>query len=261
MNQHLTARDKGLVACRCCTLVCSGSLLSDAYPECPRCGATLQYRRPHALLESWAFLLAAIALYAPAILLPVLDTRSFGKSMPSTLLDGIRELWQHGSYGIAIVIFVASVLVPCGKFLVLGVLLITSQRGSRRARSLRTKAYRFVSLIGYWSMLDVLVIAVVSALLKFGALGEVVPRVGILCFGLVVMLTMLASMRFDPRLIWDEKLPRRSPGGGTFLEKIRRLPICLLLGVIGGTLPWIYYDRPFESSSSSFNVVASGEPR
>lgn len=256
----LTARDKGLVACRVCTLVCAALPPAGPLARCPRCGSTLRHPRAHALAESWAFLLAAIALYAPANLLPALDTRYLGKTTSSTLTEGVWAFWQQGSHGIAMLIFAASVLVPCGKFLMLGLLLVSAQRQSAWARPFRTRAYRCISLIGYWSMLDVLVIAVVAAVLKFGALGEVVPREGILCFGLVVMLTMLASLRFDPRLTWQEDPPGTSAGSAGLRERIRRLPLCLILGLSSGTLLWIHYDRPFDSAPTPA-AVASHEGR
>ena len=94
-------------------------------------------------------------------------------------------------------------VVPCIKFFVLGTLLVTCQRRSRWAQRERARLYRFIELIGYWSMLDVLVVALVAALVQFRALSSIDPRMGILFFGLVVVLTMLAAMSFDPRLIWD----------------------------------------------------------
>ena len=120
-------------------------------------------------------------------------------------MNGAIEFWKSGSYGIALVIFIASVAVPCTKFLVLTLLLITSQRRSNWARRERARLYRLVEVIGYWSMLDVLVVAVVAALVKFQGLSDIEPRVGIFFFGVVVILTMLSAMTFDPRLIWDDK--------------------------------------------------------
>lgn len=132
-------------------------------------------------------------------------TSLLGQGSESTILRGIVEFWKAGSYGIALVIFIASVAVPCTKFLVLGLLLFTAQRRSRWAMRERARLYRLVELIGYWSMLDVLVVAVVAALVKFQMLSEVAPRVGILFFGMTVILTMLSAMNFDPRLIWDSE--------------------------------------------------------
>ncbi|MBB3242063.1 paraquat-inducible protein A [Pseudomonas sp. Tn43] len=150
-------------------------------------------------------MLTSLVFYIPANLLPVMNTSLFGSGSDSTIMSGVLEFWAHGAWDIALIIFIASIAVPGIKFVALSLLLITVQRGSHWARKERSKLYRFVELIGYWSMLDVIVVALVAALVKFQALGDIQPRMGILFFGLVVVFTMLSAMSFDPRLIWDEK--------------------------------------------------------
>jgi paraquat-inducible protein A len=142
-------------------------------------------------------------LYIPANVLPVMYTSLLGRGSNSTISTGVIEFWKAGSYGIALVIFIASVAVPCAKFLALSVLLVSAKRQSSWARRERALLYRLVELVGYWSMLDVLVVAIVAGLVKFHALADIEPRLGILFFGGVVILTMLAAMQFDPRLTWD----------------------------------------------------------
>ena len=142
-------------------------------------------------------------LYIPANVLPVMYTSLLGHGSNSTISTGVIEFWKAGSYGIALVIFIASVAVPCAKFLALSVLLVSAKRQSSWARRERALLYRLVELVGYWSMLDVLVVAIVAGLVKFHALADIEPRLGILFFGGVVILTMLAAMQFDPRLTWD----------------------------------------------------------
>jgi paraquat-inducible protein A len=115
----------------------------------------------------------------------------------------VVELWVKGSPGLAVIVFTASILVPMTKFLVLGTLLVSAHRGSAWARPQRAKLYRLVEFIGYWSMLDVFVVALLTALVQFGVFSLVAPLPGVVFFGLTVVLTMLASMSFDPRLIWD----------------------------------------------------------
>jgi paraquat-inducible protein A len=165
----------------------------------------LRRRRPNSIARAWALLLAGIIFYIPANVLPVMYTNLLGSGSDSTIIRGVVEFWKSGSYGIALVIFIASVAVPCAKFLTLGLLLLTTQRRSRWAMRERARLYRMVELIGYWSMLDVLVVAVVAALVKFQGISDIEPRIGILFFGMVVILTMLAAMSFDPRLIWDNE--------------------------------------------------------
>jgi paraquat-inducible protein A len=163
----------------------------------------LHGRRPGSIARAWALLLTAMILYVPANLLPGMHASVPGGASDSTILGGVIQFWRHGAWGIALVIFIASVAVPCTKFAVLALLLVTSGRGSNWARRGRALLFRLTEAIGYWSMLDVLVVAVVAALVRFGALGDIAPRAGILFFGMVVILTMLSAICFDPRLIWD----------------------------------------------------------
>lgn len=175
--------------------------------HCERCGAPVHARKPNSLTRTWAYLIAALVFYVPANLLPVMNTKMLGSGEDSTIMSGVIEFWSHGAWDIALIIFIASIAVPATKFVALGLLLITVQRGSNWAQKERSKLYRFVELIGYWSMLDVIVVALVAALVKFQALGDIEPRPGILFFGLVVVFTMLAAMSFDPRMIWESRQP------------------------------------------------------
>ncbi|WP_394591385.1 paraquat-inducible protein A [Enterobacter hormaechei] len=203
MNLHPHARHLDVIGCHVCGLVCQDTLDETEHVHCPRCGASLHRRRPDSIVRAWALLIAGLIFYIPANVLPVMYTSLLGSGSGSTIMNGAIEFWKSGSYGIALVIFIASVAVPCTKFLVLALLLITSQRRSNWARRERARLYRLVEVIGYWSMLDVLVVAVVAALVKFQGLSDIEPRIGIFFFGVVVILTMLSAMTFDPRLIWD----------------------------------------------------------
>lgn len=171
--------------------------------QCPRCGAPLHSRKHDAISRGWAYLLAALVFYIPANALPVMHTTMLGQGIDSTIVGGVIEFWKEGAWDIALIIFIASIGVPVVKFASLTLLLSSAQRRSRKGCRQRSKLYRFVELIGYWSMLDVLVVALVAALVQLRELGTIEPRAGILFFGLVVVLTMLSAMSFDPRLIWD----------------------------------------------------------
>ncbi len=201
MNTPPVARDLNLCLCHTCGKTCD---MANNASVCERCGAPLHSRKSNSLARTWAFLLTSLVFYIPANLLPVMNTSMFGSGADSTIMSGVLEFWQHGAWDIALVIFIASIAVPGIKFGALTLLLITVQRGSLWARKERSKLYRFVEVIGYWSMLDVIVVALVAALVKFHALADIEPRPGILFFGLVVVFTMLAAMSFDPRLIWDK---------------------------------------------------------
>ncbi|OTP66594.1 paraquat-inducible protein A [Caballeronia sordidicola] len=202
-HHHPRAADLKVLACPGCKLVCEDTLDADPLARCPRCDASLHRRKVGSLSRAWAFLIAAMVFYIPANVYAVVYTNILGKSTDNTIIGSIVDFWMSGPYPLALLIFIASVAVPCGKFLSLGLLLVTSQRASSRARQERTRLYRLLELVGYWSMLDVLVVAWGSALGNFGALSSAGPRIGILFFGLVVILTLLSAISFDPRLIWD----------------------------------------------------------
>jgi paraquat-inducible protein A len=201
MNGIPFAREHNVTLCHVCNYVCP----QDVH-DCPRCDSAVHTRKPNSLIRTWAFLIAGLIFYIPANTLPVMFTTLLGSASENTIMSGVIEFAEGGSWDIAILIFVASVLVPCIKFLVLGTLLITCQRRSQWAMRERSRLYRFIELIGYWSMLDVLVVALVAALVQFRGLSTIEPRLGILFFGLVVVMTMLAAMSFDPRLIWDAEV-------------------------------------------------------
>lgn len=194
------AKELGLCRCQRCQLACA---VNSTPPVCPRCGTHLKRRKTNPIARTWALMLSALILYIPANIMPILHTSALRHETSSTILGSVVDLWHDGAWDIAMIIFIASVGVPVTKFLVLGLLLVTVQRGSARSRRERTRLYRGLELIGYWSMLDVFVAALLAALVQFGALGTIEPRIGILYFGLVVILTMLATLSFDPRLIWD----------------------------------------------------------
>ncbi|MCW2271315.1 Paraquat-inducible protein A [compost metagenome] len=206
MNRPPLANELNLVLCHACGKACDTT--AGPVHECPRCGAPVHERKPNSLTRTWAYLIAALVFYIPANLLPVMNTKMLGSADDSTIMSGVIEFWAHGAWDIASIIFIASIAVPATKFVALGLLLITVQRGSDWAQKERSKLYRFVELIGYWSMLDVIVVALVAALVKFQALGDIEPRPGILFFGLVVVFTMLAAMSFDPRMIWESPEPK-----------------------------------------------------
>ncbi|KQZ81500.1 paraquat-inducible protein A [Pseudomonas sp. Root562] len=200
MTTPPVADDLNLCLCHTCGLACD---VSDNPHECERCGAPLHRRKPNSLTRTWAFMIAALVFYIPANLLPVMNTKMVGNGADSTIMSGVLEFWEAGAWDIALIIFIASIAVPGVKFGAITLLLITVQRDSDWARKERSKLFRFVEVIGYWSMLDVIVVALVASLVKFQALADIEPRPGILFFGLVVVFTMLSAMSFDPRLIWD----------------------------------------------------------
>jgi paraquat-inducible protein A len=188
------------VDCHACGLLNDGACDGR---HCRRCGAVLHRRIPNSITWTWALLAAAALLYVPANILPVMYTESIGGTGGDTIMSGVVLFWETGSPGLAIVIFVASVLVPVSKLVALAVLAGTAQWGSRWAPAGRTRVYRMVEFIGRWSMLDIFVVTLTVALVRFQTLAVITAGPGALAFGCVVILTMIASSRFDPRLIWD----------------------------------------------------------
>ena len=206
MSAPLRAASLGLVGCEACGLVIKAPAV-DCAGYCPRCDEPLHRRKRASLQRSWAFLIAAAVLYIPANVLPIMRTQQLLDRYDSTILSGVALLWHNGAYDLAIIVFTASIMVPVLKILSLAYLLISTQRGSAAHARQRTRLYRIVDYIGHWSMLDVFVVVLLVTLVHFGALASVEPLPGVIAFGAVVILTMMASMSFDPRLIWDATPP------------------------------------------------------
>ncbi len=198
----VSAAQVGLVSCGTCALLSRPA--DPAKPgNCPRCGAALVWRRHNSVQYTWALIIAAAICYIPANVLPVLSTTTLGATESDTIMGGVFFLYASGSWPLALIVFVASVMIPLGKLLALGYLLLTVQRGSIANMHDRTRIYYLVEFVGRWSMLDVFVDAFVVALVQLQPLMSVEPGLGVVFFMIVVVLTMLAAQTFDPRLIWD----------------------------------------------------------
>jgi len=191
---------QGLRSCPCCTAV----LPVDRY-RCTRCGTAAYARRRHSLQWTMALLLTSFLIYIPANIMPIMVTEALGDKMSSNIMAGVILLWSDGSYPVALVIFIASIMVPSLKMLAIGWLCWDARgHGSRDSEKMHL-VYEVVEFVGRWSMIDVFVIAVLSALVRIGQLMNIYPAVGALLFAAVVILTMFAAMTFDPRLTWDRE--------------------------------------------------------
>ncbi|MGF6754954.1 paraquat-inducible protein A [Paraburkholderia sp. GAS42] len=201
-----TAMASGLMTCHSCGLLTkSDAHVHDA--SCPRCGANLHPRKPASYARTWAFLIAAMVLYIPANVLPIMNTSSLFGAEKDTILSGVVYLWTSGSWPLAVIVFIASIAVPMLKIMAILYLVITTQRRSVMLLQQRTRIYRLVELVGRWSMLDIYVITILVALVQFDALATIQAGPAAVAFGAVVVLTMFAAMSFDPRLIWDATEP------------------------------------------------------
>ena len=205
VNQQTTARQLGLIRCHTCGKLAFDVGHDDFEEHCPRCHAPMHMRATNSLSRTWALLITAVVLYVPANVLPIMTVTYFGAGEPDTIMSGIILLLQMGSYPIAAVIFIASILVPLLKMVALLILLLSVQSKWVLDDRQRTRMYRAVELVGRWSMLDIFVIALLVALVNFGSIAQIVSGPGATAFGSVVVLTMLAATTFDARLIWDKE--------------------------------------------------------
>ncbi len=197
-DDEASAKSAGLVGCHIC-----GALSEAGTDSCKRCGEHLHSRKPGGLNRTWALLFTSIILYVPANLYPIMDTVFLGDDSPSTILGGVLVLWAMGSYPIAAVIFFASVVVPLVKILALLWLCYMVQRGQGTSPLGKLKLYRMTEFVGRWSMIDVFVVAILAGLIRLDNLMTIYPGPAAVAFAGVVLVTMVAAMSFDSRLIWD----------------------------------------------------------
>jgi paraquat-inducible protein A len=204
----VTALEAGLVPCHACALLSRPASAAEA-GFCPRCGEQLEFRKARSVETTWALVIAAAICYLPANALPVMNTTALGKTDGDTILGGVIFLYTSGSWPLALIVLIASVMIPLGKLVALAYLLVSVQRGSVGNGADRTRLYRMVAFIGRWSMLDIFVDTFTVALVQLHPLVSVAPGPGVLFFAAVVVLTMLAAESFDPRLIWQARENRK----------------------------------------------------
>lgn len=192
------------VGCHTCQLVCHlPHHLEHAGVRCPRCGSSLHRRKHDSLNRTGALLLTAALLYIPANVYPVMTFSSLGSGEPSTILGGVEELIGANMWPLALIVFVASILVPMLKLFSMTYLVLSVRFRSHWRLRERTVIYRLNELVGRWSMVDVFVITLLAALVRLGSIASITPGIGIVAFAGVVIITMTAALTFDPRLIWD----------------------------------------------------------
>lgn len=188
-----------LIGCQSCGLV----NLALAGDRCRRCDIVLDDRKPASIARSWAYIIASAILYLPANLFPVMTISTLVHSQQYTIMGGIFELFEHGLWPLGLLVFFASIMIPIMKLLLLCYMLINTQLQSEEHLLGRTIAFRIVDFIGRWSMIDVFMVSILVALVRFGKFSNVHAEFGAACFAAVVVLTMIAAISFDPRLMWD----------------------------------------------------------
>ncbi|HWK70513.1 paraquat-inducible protein A [Pollutimonas sp. M17] len=207
-----------VASCESCGFVQSLPSASSPVP-CERCGARIHFRKPDSFSRVWALVIAASIIYIPANVLPVMRVRTATSDGAHTILGGVIELWRLGSWDLAVIVFIASVVVPMTKLLALMVLMVKHHwRGSVVQRQ-RTRLYELIEFIGQWSMLDVFVVILMTAMANFPGISQVIAGPGAASFGVVVILTMLATMSYDPRCGWDRRAGRRANPPGHRLKR------------------------------------------
>lgn len=195
-----------LVACTSCGLV--GELAQPVTNMhcvgiCPRCEHKVWRRLPQSLTRTTAFLIAAIVFYIPANLYPVMTFLRMGGGGGHTIIEGAIELWVDGMIPLSLLVFFASITVPMLKILSLGWMIGQTWRGARGHLVARTRLFRLVDMVGRWSMIDVFMISILVAVVRFNAMASVTANAGMVAFAAVVVLTLLAAWSFDPRIMWD----------------------------------------------------------
>jgi paraquat-inducible protein A len=201
-----------IIACKVCGQVHrmdQGGAAPGMRAMCVRCGSAIERRSKGSLQITAAFTIAALLLYVPANLFPILHLDLYGATQDSTVWEGCVRFWQAGDYVIATIVFLASIFIPLLKLLGLFFLVATTQVRWRAGKMLRTWMYRVIESIGRWAMLDVFVLAILVSLVKLRSLATIVPGKGALAFALVVMCTLFASASFDPQLIWQREEPAK----------------------------------------------------
>lgn len=202
-KEKLTALASGLIQCPDCHFLTKKRDRASK-TRCPRCNAKFCFATSASLTRTWALLISSLILLFPANLLPIMTVTYLGDKEPNTIMDGIEHFMQSGSYFIALLIFVASILVPVFKITGMILIMISIRKKWKTWLRHKTLMFRIIKFIGRWSMLDIFVIAIMVALVNLGTLTTIVPAPAATYFAGVVVLTMVAANTFDSRLIWED---------------------------------------------------------
>lgn len=188
------------LACGACDLILP---MSHAGRHCPRCSAKVHSRKPDSARRTAALVIAGYLLYIPANLLPVTSLDGAGGTEEHTIMSGVFELIHNNLWPLAVLVFAASIILPLMKLLSLSWMLLAVHWRSAHMLRTRTGLYRAIEAIGRWSNIDVFMGSVLAALLQFGVFSTVRAEPGLVAFAAVVVLTMIATETFDPKLMWD----------------------------------------------------------
>jgi paraquat-inducible protein A len=197
-----TAQKQGLIRCH----ECGNLIKSQVKILCPVCGHSVSARKPHSAQQTIALIISALCLYIPANIFPIMSVTQLGVAETHTIVGGIVALIQSNMIPIALLVLVASILVPLMKLLGLSLLLLCVHYQWQVNARLFTRLYRVIAFVGRWSMLDIFMISILVALVDLGGVAQVIAGPAATAFAAVVVLTMFAAKSFDPRLIWDHQV-------------------------------------------------------
>ena len=196
----ITAKEQGYKTCRECGYEFKANTDEDL---CPRCKSKVSYRAKSCISKSCALLIAALILYLPSNLYPVMYTRFIGSETGSNIIEGVIAMWNMGSYFVAFIILLASIFIPAFKIVSLAFILYATKYSKILVKRRVSKLYRFVLFIGRWSLIDVYVVIIMASIVRIGNLLSISPGFAIICFCSVVLITVFSAEAFDERLIWD----------------------------------------------------------
>lgn len=202
MKANITALKQGLIRCHDCECLVK---IADRLSHCPRCDSQLHARLPYSLQRTTAFLISGMLLYIPANVFPIMTVNQFGVGEPHTIAGGIIELIDSKMVPIALLVLVASILVPLFKLIGLSLLLLSVHFRWQVNARLWTVMYRIIAFVGRWSMLDIFMISILVDLVNLGGVAQIIAGPAAIAFAAVVILTMFAAKNFDPRLLWDNQ--------------------------------------------------------
>jgi paraquat-inducible protein A len=202
MKMPNTALTQGLIRCHDCDLLVKNT---SSHAHCPRCNSVLHPRLPDSLQRTTALLISAFLLYIPANIFPIMMVSQFGVGEPHTIAGGIVELIHSNMVPIAMLVLVASILVPLLKLIGISLLLLCVHFRWQVNARLWTAMYRVIAFVGRWSMLDIFMISILVDLVNLGSVAQIIAGPAATAFAAVVILTMFAAKAFDPRLLWDNQ--------------------------------------------------------
>ncbi|MGZ8157410.1 MAG: paraquat-inducible protein A [Methylobacter sp.] len=202
MKSKNTALAQGFIRCHDCGCL---SKRTGKNRLCPLCGGRLHPRLPNSFQRTAALLLSAFCLYIPANIFPIMTVTRLGAGEPHTIIGGIIALMKGGMMPIALLVLVASILVPLLKLLGLSLLLLNVHYRWQTHAKKWTIMYRIIAFVGRWSMLDIFMISILVSLVDMGGVAQIIAGPAATAFAAVVVLTMFAAKSFDPRLIWDNQ--------------------------------------------------------